>query len=282
MKKLMCMLLTCCMLMSLLTGCGKVATGGDNGKGKDKQVSITFSAFRATTDSDRYMLVYWANTTKRQGENLNLLFSKIYECKIEEGIIKVSGSLAGVSRMPFMRHELRISIYQDGRVDFDLQARIGANVHWLPRLGFEFTLPETSDTFTYYGRGPIESYCDMHHWAPTGMYKSTAEKEYVRYARPQEHGNHYGVKRLAIGKMEFLSEKDFECNVSKYSMEVLYQAEHTDELVADGKIHLRIDYKVSGLGSGSVGPQLLEQYRLSEKDIRFRFFMKILEKSNEF
>lgn len=249
-----------------------IVTGGE----EQLADRIRLSAFRATTDSDRYMQVYWSNATKRQGENLNRLFSKVYECKIEEGIIKVCGSLAGVSRMPFMRYELCVSVYQDGRADFEMRGKIGENVHWLPRLGFELTLPESSNAFTYYGRGPIENYCDMHHWAPVGMYESTAEKEYVRYARPQEHGNHYGVKRLAIGRMEFSSETGFECNVSKYSTEVLYQAEHTDELMGDEKIHLRIDYKVSGLGSGSVGPQLLEKYRLSEKEIIFRFSMRAL------
>ena len=38
--------------------------------------------------------------------------------------------------------------------------------------------------------------------------------------------------------------------------------------------HVRVDYKVSGIGSGSCGPALLEQYRLSEKEIHFQFTMK--------
>ena len=45
----------------------------------------------------------------------------------------------------------------------------------------------------------------------------------------------------------------------------------TNEVVSDGQIHLRIDYKVSGLGSGSCGPQLEPQFRLSEKEISFGF-----------
>ena len=51
----------------------------------------------------------------------------------------------------------------------------------------------------------------------------------------------------------------------------LFRAEHTDELVKDGKTHLRIDYKVSGIGSNSCGPELEKQYRLDEKEIRFSF-----------
>ena len=86
---------------------------------------------------------------------------------------------------------------------------------------------------------------------------------------PQEHGNHTGVKMLMIGDLCF--EGDLEIQVSRYSTAVLLKAEHTDELVADGKTHLRIEYKVSGIGSNSCGPSLEEKYRLAEKKIDFRF-----------
>ena len=61
---------------------------------------------------------------------------------------------------------------------------------------------------------------------------------------------------------------------------MLYQAKHTDELKKDGKTHLRIDYKVSGLGSNSCGPELPEKYRLAEKEIVFTFSVKpVINKS---
>ena len=232
------------------------------------------SAFRAPTDNDRKVKDYWANINIWQGENLNKAFTKVYDCKVEDGIIKVEGSLAGVSRCPVLRYVMTVSIYKDGKVDFSLNGNVRENAFWLPRLGFEFELPKTSNTFIYYGRGPIESYQDMCHWSNIGLYESSAEKEYVNYVYPQEHGNHNEVKMLRIGKLEFTSETGFECNVSKYDTETLYVANHTDELQADGKTHLRIDYKVSGLGSNSCGPELLEKYRLKEKEIQFAFSVK--------
>lgn len=78
----------------------------------------------------------------------------------------------------------------------------------------------------------------MCHGSTIGMCNSSTEDEYVNYVYPQEHGN------------------------------------HTDELEEDGKIHLRIDYKVSGLGSHSCGPELAEKYRLQEKEIVFSFSMQ--------
>ena len=57
----------------------------------------------------------------------------------------------------------------------------------------------------------------------------------------------------------------------KYSSAALTVAEHINELKEDGFIHLRVDYKVSGIGSGSCGPQLDEKYRLAEKQIEFAY-----------
>ena len=232
------------------------------------------SAFRAPTDNDIHMKGLWANCNVWQGENLDCAFSKVYSCGIEENNIIVQGSLAGVSRLPFFRYTSTVSIGEDGAVTFSLQGIVRDDTVWLPRLGYEFELPKTACEFEYYGRGPIENYSDMCHWAMVGMYHSSADEEYVNYVRPQEHGNHTHVKRLRIGNFEIISEEGMEINVSNYSTHMLYQAEHTNELQSDGKIHLRIDYKVSGIGSNSCGPALRERYRLSEKEIAFSFIMR--------
>ena len=134
-------------------------------------------------------------------------------------------------------------------------------------------LPESNNKFTYYGSGPFESYCDLCHASSVGMYESSAENEYVNYVRPQEHGNHNKTKMLKIGNLKFQTDDEFEFNVSKYSAATLYKAEHTDELKTDGKVHLRIDYKVSGIGSNSCGPKLMDKYQLKEKDIDFSFII---------
>ena len=234
------------------------------------------SAFRAPVDNDRNIIVRWANINIWEGENLDCAFSKIYDCYVEDGVIKLNGSLAGVSRIPVLHFEQTIAVSVAGEVSYELKAKVRKDAIWLPRLGFEFELPAENSAFTYYGRGPIESYCDLHNWAPMGLYTSDAEKEYVNYVRPQEHGNHTEVKMLQIGKLEFVAADKMEINVSKYSTAALYKAEHTDELVADGKTHLRIDYKVSGVGSNSCGPELEEEYRLAEKEIKFGFTIKSL------
>ncbi len=232
------------------------------------------SAFRAPTDNDIHMKALWANCNIWQGENLDCVFSKVYDCSINGRQIVVSGSLAGVSRLPFFRYTFTVQIDENGTADCKVNGNVREDTAWLPRMGYEFTLPKSAGTFRYYGRGPMENYADMHHWSMMGLYESHADKEYVSYVRPQEHGNHTNVKMLQIGRLEFTSETGMEINVSNYTTDALYKAEHTDELKADGNIHLRVDYKVSGIGSASCGPALDEAYRLEEKKIEFGFTVK--------
>ncbi|MBR3705062.1 MAG: DUF4981 domain-containing protein, partial [Oscillospiraceae bacterium] len=229
------------------------------------------SAFRAPTDNDRNIRSRWMQLDGWQGENLDKAFSKVYDCRIEDDTIILRGALAGVSRVPLIRYDLRVTVSDKGRIDFHMLAAVREDAIWLPRFGYEFALPAGCNEFTYYGCGPYESYRDMCHAGRVDLFSSSAEKEYVNYVRPQEHGNHTSTRMLRIGKLRFLTDTEFEFNVSRYSTAALTRAEHTDELKPDGNIHLRIDYKVSGLGSNSCGPQLEEKYRLSEKKICFAF-----------
>ena len=235
---------------------------------------MVLSAFRAPTDNDRNMVALWANVNIWQGENLDCAFSKIYDCHVEGRNIIACGSLAGVSRMPAVKFNLKIKVFEDGKVEVVLDGTVRSDAIWLPRFGYEFTLSGEVKEWSYFGYGPSESYCDMKHGAKMGMYHSDVDKEYVNYVRPQEHGNHTNVKWAKIGNLEFGAEKGLDVQLSKYSTIALYKAEHTDELKADGTTHLRIDYRNSGIGSASCGPELDAKYRISEKEIHFEFYIK--------
>ena len=228
---------------------------------------VELTAMRAFMDNDRKIATFWDNRTIWQGENLNRQFRKTYDIHIDNGRLVVVGSVAGVSIRPYLRFTLTVSVDNNGKMTMALDGVRPEGAFWLPRLGYELTLPATAEEFKYYGYGPYESYRDSYHHARRTWHESNAEAEYVPYIRPQEHGNHFGVKALEIGDLRF--EGDFECAVSHYSIEQVNNANHTNELERDGKIHLRVDYKMSGVGSGSCGPQLAEVYQLCEKEIHF-------------
>ncbi|MFA6812212.1 MAG: glycoside hydrolase family 2 TIM barrel-domain containing protein [Bacteroidaceae bacterium] len=228
--------------------------------------------FRACIDNDRNMIAKWANTNIWEGENLDCLFHHIYEANVQGDNIVIKCSLAGVSRLPVLHYDLVISVSESGQIFYSVDAKVRDGAIWLPRFGFEFVLPEYADKFKYYGKGPLESYCDMKHHAIDSMFESSADAEYVPYTRPQEHGNHTDVRFLSIKNgLTFESDKLFDMSVLHYGIEQLNKAQHTDELQRSDKIYVHIDYKMSGLGSNACGPQLGEEYRLSEKKFHFEF-----------
>ena len=234
---------------------------------------IKLTCWRAPTDNDRKIKGRWGHYDNWSGENFNLYFSKVYECTVTDNIITVKGAVSGVAREPWLKYTMTVSVDTSGKISVSLDGNIRKNAYWLPRLGFEICIPEENAEFKYFGNGPYESYRDMKHAGSIGMYESNADCEYVNYIRPQEHGNHTDTKMLTVGKMCFEAE-NFDCNVSSYSTDALDKAEHIDELKKDGKTHIRIDYKVSGLGSNSCGPELDKEYRLDEKKIKFNFTIK--------
>lgn len=232
---------------------------------------VQLSCFKAPTDNDRKIRRFWVDDNEWEGENWNHSFIKTYYVSVHKNQIFVKGSLSGISRLPAIQYTQQYTIFADGRVELQLHCTVRNNVFQLPRLGFDWVLPGKNNAFTYYGMGPGENYSDMCHCAKVGMYTSTAKREYVPYVRPQEHGNHMHVRYLQIGNLVFSSKTAFACNVSDYSAHDLFVARHTDELKADGHTHVRIDYRVSGLGSHACGPVLDVAHCIDEKEISFDY-----------
>lgn len=249
-------------------------------KNGEKQLRsvMKLSVWRALTDNDAFKRVIWGNPHDSRNAtswNLDKVFNKVYSCEVVNGRVVVSASLAGVGRIPFLRYTVQYSVYEDGETEVALEAKVLDEIEWLPRLGFEMKIPKEKAQFKYFAMGPLENYRDMKNHVAMGLYESDAAKEYVNYVMPQEHGNHSGAKMLSIDNgLTFTSDSEFEFRVSEYDTMAIEAAMHTDELKKDEFINVRIDYKMSGLGTASCGPDVWEEHRLSEKDIKFNFCIK--------
>lgn len=241
--------------------------------GEERLEAITkLTVWRAPTDNDRNVKHKWGLfEDNRSGENFNRIFSKVYSCELKKNKILVNGSLSGISRSPFLKFNTIFTISAKGEIGVEFKGKVKENCVYLPRLGFEFSIPKSNEKFKYYGMGPLENYMDMCHHTKVGMYESSAKEEYVPYIVPQEHGNHTKTKQLRIGGLKFWAENEFQFNVSNYTSEILTKTKHESELIESDNTIVRIDYKNSGIGSNSCGPELLEKYRLKEKNINFQF-----------
>ncbi|MBE6958765.1 MAG: glycoside hydrolase family 2 [Ruminococcaceae bacterium] len=237
---------------------------------------IHLTVFRAPTDNERQVKQKWIRNAVNWGENIDATFDKIYSVKLENGVILVEGSLAGVARAPYLHYSQAITVDADGQISFRVDVKRRPGSVWIQRFGVEFTVDDPDAGFKYFGFGPGETYMDMHHYAACGLWESKASREYVPYIMPQEHGNHYGTRYLELENgLTIEADEAFEINVSQYSTEELFKKQHAAELQKDGKTHIRIDYKDSGIGSGSCGPQLMDKYKLSEEEFTFEFVLKI-------
>lgn len=224
---------------------------------------MRLSVWKAPTDNEMVIRAKW------QEEKYDRVKEKIYGYEISGNQIRVKAALAPVARSPIFCYEAAYTFFEDGRIDVEVNGDFDQKKTFLPRLGFEYKVSEKN--FSYFGYGPYESYIDMHHGSWMGYFESSAEKEYVPYMKPQEHGSHYNTKYLKIGKYAFISEQGFSCNVSEYTAKELTEKAHGFELVKDEYTNVRIDYKVSGIGSGSCGPQLMDKYRMNDGQVHFSF-----------
>lgn len=227
---------------------------------------LKLSVWRAPTDNDRNIKGSW------YGSRYDCVYNKVYERSVCGNRIQIKAALSPITKMPIFTYETTYTFGADGTVEVALKGKFDQAKPYLPRLGFEFKVEDKD--FTYFGYGPSEAYIDMHHGSKMGMCDSSAEAEYVPYIMPQEHGSHFNTKLLKLGGYLFEAAQGFSCNVSEYSIQELTRKNHYFELQKDEFTNVRIDYKVSGIGSNSCGPELLEKYRMNDGDVEFTFTIR--------
>ena len=94
------------------------------------------------------------------------------------------------------------------------------------------------------------------------------------YIRPQENGSHFDCDYVILqgGKatLTVAGEETFSFNASVYTQEELTEKAHNYELEESPYTVLCVDYRQSGIGSNSCGPELAEEYQLNEEAFEFR------------
>jgi beta-galactosidase len=141
-----------------------------------------------------------------------------------------------------------------------------------PRLGLVAELPAAFCDVEWFGDGPHESYTDRRSSATVGQWSSTVAEQYVHYAFPQEHGNHTGLRRLALRDdrggetFELVAESpNLEFSVRHHTDAELFAARHPSDLTplsASRVTQVFVGFN-RGLGTGSCGPDTAAEYRIA-------------------
>ncbi len=252
--------------------CGLIAQICDNGK--DMLVApITPTIWRAPTDNDRNIKNKWIS------EGYDRMEVKCYGVNVESTdeksvTVKASVSLGARSKWTLLRADIRYTVTSDGKLS--IKADVDQKSDFLPKFGFEIVMPKGTEKYSYFGMGPMECYSDKNLAATMGLYKGDVKDTMEHYVKPQENGSHIGtlcatVKSIAGHGLQFASDDSFTFRVSHYSTAELTEKAHDYELVPADETYVYIDYKQSGIGSNSCGPELAKELRLSEKKFTFCF-----------
>ncbi len=123
------------------------------------------------------------------------------------------------------------------------------------RVGFTTALRSDFKSFTWYGRGAHENYCDRNRGAALALYTMDVTDLYHLYMRPQENGNRTDVRWLTINtnsgegiKITDLSGEHINFSAWPFSQEQLERAEHIHELEVGDVITVNIDSRQRGVG----------------------------------
>lgn len=247
---------------------------------------VKWNVFRAPTDNDREIVKQW----REAGYDRSVV--KVYnvEARLKQNVATITCdfSIAAVFLQPFLRLHAVWSINAGGEIRLVLDGKRDCVFPFLPRFGLLFTLPGAEEDgrcgddcdlageteVTYYGYGPHESYRDKHRASHMDLFTDTVKRLHRDYIRPQENGSHYHCYYARVGSFRATGKEPFDFNASEYTIEELTNKAHNYELEKSGHIMVCTDYKQSGVGSNSCGPELLPQYRLDEEEIHWEMMYR--------
>ena len=159
-----------------------------------KQSSKNFNVADADIVMDDNTAILTVNYLLAAG-NLYIVTYKIYP----SGVVKVNARFTSTDMQATeteVSEATRMATFTPGNDE----ARKAAAKLNVPRIGVRFRLPAEMNKVEYFGRGPEENYIDRNAGTLIGLYKTTADKMYYNYVRPQENGHHTDTRWLSLSK----------------------------------------------------------------------------------
>ena len=248
--------------------------------------SVTPEFWRAPTDND-----YGAWLQQRFGVWKNPQM-KLKDCRVGDNSVVSVFDMPDVQATLTMTYTLR----PDGEVV--------VNEHFLPnpvepgktaekvppmfRYGMQLQMPKQYNQVRYYGRGPVENYCDRNASEFIGVYRNDVADEYYPYVRPQESGNHTDVRWFQVvdgqgSGLMFYSDAPMEAGALRYLMEDIDDGpvkdkkvgHHSGDLIERQFTQVHIQQRQMGLGCvNSWGAWPREEYRLPYGERSFTFAIR--------
>ena len=234
-----------------------------------------FTVWRAPTDNDRVIKAEWRK------DGLDRTQTRCDSCAVTGRGSDSCTVTAELSLLPaFRQHLARLTVKYTVTAGHGMEISCDAKFRkpkFLPRFGMQFIMTEENERIRYYGCGPLESYEDKRLASSVGLYSCNVSDHFEHYVRPQENMAHVdtvwsAVTNLAGHGLIFIrSGRNFSFNCSHFTPAQLTATAHDWQLVPMKTTCVNIDYRNSGIGSNSCGPELDPKYRMTDDDFNFSF-----------
>ncbi|MEJ2108762.1 MAG: glycoside hydrolase family 2 TIM barrel-domain containing protein [Acidobacteriota bacterium] len=161
--------------------------------------------WRAMTDNDRGA---WRSQSTRPGNDPSRDYTVWRDSgnawQTDEAVIErldeasaritVHGQLGSIGA----RQSVTYTVYGNGDIVVESAYSPGKeNIPMMPRFGTELILSPGLENIAWYGRGPAPTYIDRD-YERIDVYRSTVDKEWYDFSRPQENGNKVDVRWVAF------------------------------------------------------------------------------------
>jgi beta-galactosidase len=175
-----------------------------------------------------------------------------------------------------VRHTQTFTMNGDGSLHIEHYVKLGEDLIDVPRIGIAMDIPLQYRTVSWLGRGPWENYPDRKASAVIGAYEQDVDDFYVPYIMPQEHGLRCDVTKVQFdnnrgSRLQIIGDEPFQFSASRLTPAQVFAATHTVDLVPNNAITVIIDHQHRGVGTGSCGPDTLDQYKILSRRHRFGF-----------
>ena len=150
----------------------------------------------------------------------------------------------------------------------------------LPDFSMIFTLSNDYNRIKFYGKGPLDNYIDRCEGARLGIFETTAQDEFEKYLRPQECGNHCGVRWIEVldnrnRGLKIFSDTPFESSALPFNPHEIENARHNYDLPKINHTYLKASLGQCGVGGDdSWGSPILDEYLICNEDKHFEFYFR--------
>lgn len=161
-----------------------------------------------------------------------------------------------------------------------IKAKRNKEIPFLPRFGYSLVLNKDYKKVTYLGEGPNESYIDRHQGNIfyTHDFDVFSKSNCFNYPYPQESGSHNNTKFTSLFSDNYiftmLANELVSFQAIPFKLNEFKNHAHLMKYKS-GHVVFNIDYKMSGLGSNSCGPELQKEYQLNEEEFSYDFILKV-------